>query len=38
MGIEKILDFLGDYDEDNMHVLALEDCLLHVENNDVVYA
>jgi hypothetical protein len=32
--LEKHVDFVGDHDEeDNMHLLVVEDFLLHVDNN-----
>jgi hypothetical protein len=34
--IQKILDFLGDYDENDMSLLVLEEFLLLVENNHVL--
>jgi hypothetical protein len=32
VAIQKILDFVGDSDEEDMYVLALEGLLLHVDN------
>jgi hypothetical protein len=33
VAIQKVPDFLGVYDEDDISLLVLEECLLYVENN-----